>query len=484
MAVEEVVTVPMNRPAATLVLFSYDERPWLNCVRSLVATKAVWPDLAIWDTSKDALITRTRSREATRFLEQGHGEVLVMIDQDMGWQAGDLEHLVAMCLDRKGIVGGVYAKRAFAGGIASRLPAGLTAVVGSDAILEVEYVATGFMAIHRTVLEAMAPTLPLTIHGFRPFFEIRNEVRENGEVEGLSEDWDFCRKALDLGFSVWMDLKPRLTHMGTHAFRIEDTSWAPPYTGSATVTLRGVDAESMVTVNDCFGGRMDLYLDGDDMVITNTLLRGGTHDPEVMVALRDEVRLGDIVFELGANVGYHSMQIFDLQPARLVTVEPMPLAFGLLTKNHGLKGEREDVTRWCLVNAAVVGDPSAETLQMQRDYRNPGSSHIAPQGGISVAATTLAKLEEEYGQPDVIKVDIEGAEGLAFGTPEARRILSKTRFIVLEYCDEALQRTSGMTGPEYIALLEACGFVREFDLRDLPVGAGYCNIGMRNANAT
>ena len=471
----EQVAVELGKPPATVVLFAYDERPWLNCVRSLIATKANWPDLMVWDTSKDALITRTRSREATRFLEHGLGDVLVMIDHDIGWQPGDLEHLVAMCLDRRGIVAGVYPKRGFGAGIASRLPAGVSLTIGMDAIQEVDYAATGFMAIHRCVLEALAETLPMTIHEFRPFFEIRNEVREDGRVEGLSEDWDFCRKAIDAGFSVWLDMRPRLSHMGTHAYRVEDTAWAPP-AGEAMVTLHGLDESAAVDVRDCDGGPMRLFIDPDDAVISGTLLRGGTHDPEVITALRENVRLDDLVFELGANIGYHTLQIEWLVPeGRVIAVEALSRQADLLARSV-----REFAGGRIAVHRGAVADDYRDMF-MYRDTRNPGSSYLAASGE-PVTAVPLAHLVDRYGQPDVIKVDIEGAEGLAFGTPEAQDILRRTRYIVTEYCEDQLRQVSGISGAEYIALLESCGFVRDFELSQLPTGRAYCNIGMRNAS--
>jgi hypothetical protein len=72
------------------------------------------------------------------------------------------------------------------------------------------------------VIEAMVPTLPLcheaTHFSFWPLFDFR--VVEDAHTGGhnyLSEDWNFCERAIELGFKVWLDPTLMLGHLGTVA---------------------------------------------------------------------------------------------------------------------------------------------------------------------------------------------------------------------------------------------------------------------------
>ena len=87
--------------------------------------------------------------------------------------------------------------------------------------MEIEYGATGFMAVHRDVVTALIKTMP-ALHpqkpwGFWPLFEL-----EWMDYELLSEDWAFCSRAKAAGFKTYVDPSIRLVHMGEKGYTIED----------------------------------------------------------------------------------------------------------------------------------------------------------------------------------------------------------------------------------------------------------------------
>ena len=462
-----------DRPPATLCAFVYDERPCLNLMRSLLRDARRWPELALWDHAKDALITRARSTVATQYLEQGAGDVLIMVDHDIGWDAGDLEHLTRVCLDMVGIVGGVYSKRGFELGVPIRFGEYGEYRVPDDRVVECSYVATGFMAIHRRVLEAMAAELPMTVHGFRPFFDTPLVTREDGQTESLSEDYAFCERARALGFRVWADLRPNLTHMGSHVYTVADTAWAPPRDDRAT-TLRNVDPEALVTV-PARNGPMAMYVDPDDRAVCAALIRGHAWEPEVVAALAAEIRPDDTVVEVGAHVGYHTLQLAPLAE-RYIAVEPLPHLCGLLERNLAHSRCAAE-----LRNVAVSGQTG--TGRMLRDWHNAGASHLLVDGdgqGIEVDTVTLASLAERI---DVLKLDAEGAEYLILNAPGSAEALAHCRMIVTEYCEAQLEQVSGVSGRDYLALLDRLGFELDMSYEELPKGAAYANIAVRRKPA-
>ena len=457
-----------KRPAATLMMFAYDERPTLNLVRSIIRDARRWPELAIWDTAKDALISRARSAGAEHFLEQGAGDVLLMVDHDIGWEAGDLEHITGVCLDLRGVVGGVFPKRGFGQGVPIRFGKYGDYDIPDDRVVECSAVATGFIAIHRAVLEAMAGTLPRTMHGWRPFFATAINEREDGQHEYESEDYAFCRRARELGFQVFADLRPQLTHHGSHLYTIGDTTWKPPVTTGKT-TIRAMDPSGRTMVKGP-DKEFALYVDQDDSLVSAALIRGRMWEPEVVVALRDAIRPDDVVVEIGAHIGYHTAQLAPLA-GRYIAVEPLPHQAALLRRNT----EGLGVDIW---EAAVVADDDyRKCARMLRDYHNPGASHLLPaeveNGGVEVATVRLPDITDRF---DVLKIDAEGAEFLILNGERSRELLRGARVVLTEYCEDQLRAVSGVSGEQYLALFEELGFDVDVERDELPKGKSYANL--------
>lgn len=472
----------MTQPDATLCAFVYDERPTLNLMTSVVRDARRWPNLSIWYMSKDALISRSRSSMATKFLEQGSGDVLLMVDHDIGWEPGDLEHITQVCLDLKGVVGGVFPKRGFGLGVPVRFGKYGEYVVPSDRVVECLSVATGFFAVHREVLEAMAPTLPMTMHGYRPFFQQHSFERDDGQWEDLSEDYDFCQKARALGFKVFADLRPRLTHFGTHLFTVQDSTRHVPKGNGEAVRLNFLDPNEPVRSCDFKGELLRLFVDREDSFVSAALQKGQAWEAEVMTAIAEKVEDGDVIVEVGANLGAHTVQMAMLPGVEKVhAVEPMPHLVELLRKNVALHDLGEKVEVWPM--AMVHDRDHRKTARMLRDYQNPGASHLVNDGddmGVEVPTVRLADIgdgDHPLGGFDILKLDAEGAEYLILEGEGAREALWRCRVIVTEYCDAQLRAVSGKTGQEYLDLLDELGFDTGVeDASQLPVGAAYCNI--------
>jgi FkbM family methyltransferase len=450
---------------ATAVLMSYDERPTLVAVRSLLRDVTMFPgELAVWDQSKDALIPRTRSAAASRFLEQGFGDVLVMIDQDIEWAEGDLAFLVQACEQEKAIVGGVYSQRQFGRGYALRLwPDTPPLRLGTEGIADVEYVGTGFMAIHRRALEKLALVIPRTRHGYHPFFAL-DYPWTNGQVEELSEDFAFSKRAREMaGVRTFAAMKPNLVHWGSYGYRQFDASWTPP--APQTVTLHPVDPDEATDVPNI--GRF--ILDPEDRFIAATLRRGEEWEPGVMRELERLSRQSKTLVEAGANIGAHTVPAARLFK-KVIAVEP--LFADRLRRNlqlNGLDGVR-------VVEAAVNG--TAGKAFMQRDFTNPGASKLADYG-VPVDVVSLADVLPARGRC-VLKLDIEGAEfGALKNAP-----LDRVKAMILEYSEAQLAQVSKATADDLMAVLDGAGFTSrryagtevEVTKDNLPRGAAYCNL--------
>lgn len=461
---------------ATVVVFAYDERPTLGLMRSLIRDARRYPSVAIWDQSKDGLIPRTRSMAASRFLEQGHGDVLVMIDHDIEWGDGDLPYIIQAAAQEKAVVGGIYSQRQFGRGVAVRFDMGTPPmVVGREGIAEVDYVGTGFMAIHRDVLERLRGYCRRTRHGYYRFFPLE-EVYEDGAIEELSEDYAFCRLVKQAGARVFAALKPTLVHHGTWAYRVSDASYVPP--PPSDVTLYAIDPDAPVEVRWDSVGPMRFTIDPDDRFVSAALRSGKMWEAEVLREIESHVTATRhrhsgqevVLVDVGAYIGCHTVPAAKWAH-RVIAVEPLYVE--RLRKNLELN-ECENVE----VVPAAVGAVAGQG-RMLCDYSNPGAARLASYGQ-EVAVTTLAEVLPKRG-PVVLKMDIEGAEHLALLGAGS---LKNVEVIIFEYSEAQLAEVSGVTADQLFKKLTALGFgdfryaatETAATIANLPKGRAYCNI--------
>lgn len=161
----------------------------------------------IWN---DALIGRSRSLMCTAFLETDC-DVMVIIDDDIVFDPADFWKIVEGCRDTRGIYGGAYVTRSTTPHISSRaFPDGKEQVFRAGPVrrpIEYQYLATGFFALHRDVMERMtAPGVTFEDaygrHGMeqvqlganRPFWPVFSPFvcrEDDGRLHYLSEDWAF-----------------------------------------------------------------------------------------------------------------------------------------------------------------------------------------------------------------------------------------------------------------------------------------------------
>jgi len=433
-------------------------------VRSLIRDSHRFPgELAIWDQAKDSLIPRSRSGSATKFMDQGFGDVVVMIDHDIEWADGDLAYIVKAAKQEHAIVGGAYSQRTFGRGYALRLwPESPPIRLGEEAIYDVEYVGTGFIAIHRSVLEKLARVIPRTRHGYHPFFAL-DYPWTDGEVEELSEDYAFCKRAREMaGVRSYLAAKPYLLHHGSYAYRQFDASWTPP--PEEPVTLVAVDPSKPVDVP----GVGQFFIDTEDRFVSAALQRGQPWEPAVLKELEALGGKTRTLVEVGAHFGAHTVPAAKWY-RNVIAVEP--LYADRLRRNLALNEIDASV-----IQAAVNG--AAGKAFMRRDFNNPGASHLADYGE-EVNILPLADILPKRGKC-ILKMDIEGAEYGALKDAPLERVGA----MILEYSEGQLARVSNATPRQFVDMLTAAGFPRlryvgtstEATLENLPTGDAYCNI--------
>jgi len=133
----------------------------------------------------------------------------------------------------------------------------------------------------------------------------------------------------------------------------------------------------------------------------------GTFELEKQMAIWNELRPGSVFFDVGANVGFFSLLAARRVGAsgRVVAFEPLPENVAYLRQHARLNGFAQRIQ----VVAAAVG--AACTTADFEPSPNRSMGHLAEGGSLSVPVLTLdAYLEGGGPPPDVIKIDVEGAE--------------------------------------------------------------------------
>jgi FkbM family methyltransferase len=138
----------------------------------------------------------------------------------------------------------------------------------------------------------------------------------------------------------------------------------------------------------------------------------GSWEPEVVDAVRQHVRPGMTVLDIGAQSGFYTLLLSRLvgPGGKVIAFEPLPANFRLLEENLQLNTLENAVVR----KEAVSARSGDLTFEFPRYHRTLVAGPIAPEdelGSFTVPAITLDDFVRETGLPvHFIKMDVEGAE--------------------------------------------------------------------------
>lgn len=190
-----------------------------GCYKSLASLYESGAKFKTYMQMWDALIGRSRSVVATRFLEQHEADVLLFIDSDIEFNDMQVLKLLQAQKDNYNCIGGGYLRTD--GKMAVKTILGQdTDTMRQGQIYEVVYVPAGFMSISRRLLQDMVTKLELPLLGkddpemrCYPFFESGRDIQD---MVYLSEDWDFCCKVKQVGTKVYWHTGVLVTHIKEH----------------------------------------------------------------------------------------------------------------------------------------------------------------------------------------------------------------------------------------------------------------------------
>jgi len=188
-----------------------------------------------------------------------------------------------------------------------------------------------------------------------------------------------------------------------------------------------------------------------------SLLIHGIYEPLETELVKKEIKKGDVVLDIGANIGYYTLIFAKLvgEEGKVFAFEPDPTNFSLLKKNVELNGYKNVV----LVQKAVSNKTGKIRLYLSKDNRADHRIYNSGDGRQSIEseATRLDDYFKNYdGKIAFIKMDIQGAEGGAL--QGMFNLLKKNNVkIAMEFCPIGLKRF-GMEPEECLKLLTESGF--------------------------
>jgi FkbM family methyltransferase len=221
---------------------------------------------------------------------------------------------------------------------------------------------------------------------------------------------------------------------------------------------RGVDLRTTTR----FGARMDVRFPD---TIQSFIYFFGVWEPAITAYLTHALEPGDVVIDIGANVGYHSLLASHLlgPGGEVHAIEASPHVFQLLTQNLALN-RANNVTP----HHAAACACAHEVPVFLHDGCNLGGSTIIPAVAQRRAVTLEAKVpglpltdivpEEAILSARLIKIDVEGAEwpvvqGFASLLPR----LADDAELLIEVSAQGLA-DHGMTIPAFLAVFQNAGF--------------------------
>lgn len=187
----------------------------------------------------------------------------------------------------------------------------------------------------------------------------------------------------------------------------------------------------------------------------------GIYEPFETETVQKEIKEGDIVLDIGANIGYYTLIFAKIvgENGKIFAFEPDPTNFLLLKKNVEINGYKNVI----LIEKAVFNKTEKARLYLSDntaiDHRiyNPIYKN-ENRKSINVEAICIDNYFENYaGKIDFIKMDIQGAEASAFQGMSNLLKKNDAIKIITEFFPNGL-KAAGTSSEEYLKLLTDSDF--------------------------
>jgi FkbM family methyltransferase len=224
------------------------------------------------------------------------------------------------------------------------------------------------------------------------------------------------------------------------------------HTNDRTLVIKELDAP----------GRPRLFVDLADHVIGLNIVRGAYEAAESAL-LRSLLRPGDVALDVGAHIGFFTVQMAAIvgPSGHVYAFEPVAANADLLERSVE---ENRFADRVSLHRAAVGAAAGTASLTFPRETLNTGGAYLlregtAPLPGNLRAEVPLVSIDALALRRPVrfVKMDVEGAEPLV--VQGARTLLREDRPAILSELHPAqLDRASAASADGYLRMMHELGY--------------------------
>ena len=196
-----------------------------------------------------------------------------------------------------------------------------------------------------------------------------------------------------------------------------------------------------------------MYVRQGDWSVGIYIARDLAYEPHVTREIRTAFSKGDVVIDIGANIGYFTLLAASMvgDSGKVIAFEPNPPNCELIR----LSMHANDFRNIVVHQAAVLDE--AQTVALEVEGSNAGIAHGIQEGDLVVEAVVLDGFLQAESRIDVIKMDIEGTEARAL-----RGMISLVRkhrpVIFTEFFPVQLRDKSRVAPEDYLGDLQSLGY--------------------------
>ena len=204
----------------------------------------------------------------------------------------------------------------------------------------------------------------------------------------------------------------------------------------------------------------ELELDQSDVAVSGALALGSFEETEVNI-FREKLDVGMTVIDIGANIGYYTIIAGKRVGVngKVFAFEPEENNFSLLNRNITLN-KLNNVT---VLKVALADQSGEKTLYLDNDnkgHHSLSSQKPKTEKKVLVRTDSLDNVLEKLGvhKVDLIKMDIEGAECLAFEGMAKTLAINPELILLTEFYPQAISRL-GRSPLQFLTCLIKLGFI-------------------------
>lgn len=209
------------------------------------------------------------------------------------------------------------------------------------------------------------------------------------------------------------------------------------------------------------------FLGDFEIGIHSTLLgrmfRFNSYEKKLTELIKAHLDTEKDAIDIGANIGLFSVLLSKLiNDNKVLAIEPTPKALRFLRSNVSRNNCDENI----IIHSGIVtnkkGAFSLNTIDGLEEYSSLGKlvhNYIKDEksDSITVQGDTLDNIVKHYNiKPGFIKIDVEGAEFLAF--QGAKNTIKEYKPIILSEISEQLLKNQGSSSGEVFTLLKGFGY--------------------------